>query len=166
MTYSISDIVSALSWPSRALGALAALLLVVAAPVQAATYDLRVENATVEIGGQTVTKMTINGGVLSEVPWWGLAAFSLGVIAALSVWMVRTPSRWIAVSLGLVIGGATGNAFDRFRHGAVTDFIDVHLSGFHWPTFNLADAAIALGVGLLLLESVLARNDRKNAPPR
>lgn len=108
----------------------------------------------------------VSFGVLSEVPWWGLAAFSLGVIAALSVWMVRTPSRWIAVSLGLVIGGATGNAFDRFRHGAVTDFIDVHLSGFHWPTFNLADAAIALGVGLLLLESVLARNDRKNAPPR
>lgn len=108
----------------------------------------------------------VSFGVLSEVPWWGLAAFSLGVIAALSVWMVRTPSRWIAVSLGLVIGGATGNAFDRFRHGAVTDFIDIHIFDFQWPTFNLADAAIALGVGLLLLESVLAQDDRKNAPAR
>lgn len=106
----------------------------------------------------------VSFGVLSEVPWWGLAAFSLGIIAALGVWMARTPSGWVAISLGLVVGGAAGNAFDRIRHGAVTDLIDIHIFDFHWPTFNLGDAAIVLGVGLLLLESVLAQDDRKSAP--
>lgn len=108
----------------------------------------------------------VSFGFLTDVPWWGLATFSLGVIVALGVWMAQTPSRWVAISLGLVIGGAAGNAFDRFRHSAVTDFIDIHIAGFHWPTFNLADAAIVLGVGLLLLESVLAQDDRKSAPSR
>ncbi len=55
------------------------------------------------------------------------------------------------VAASLVVGGAAGNLIDRLRFGAVTDFIDLHWGEAHWPTFNLADAAIVCGVGLLLL---------------
>jgi signal peptidase II len=56
--------------------------------------------------------------------------------------------------LMLVMGGATGNLYDRIRYGAVVDFIDVYLGPYHWPTFNVADSAITIGVGLLLLETL------------
>jgi signal peptidase II len=48
-------------------------------------------------------------------------------------------------------GGALGNIWDRWRHGAVTDFLDLHWAGWHWPTFNMADVAITCGVGMILL---------------
>ena len=56
-----------------------------------------------------------------------------------------------AAAAGLIAGGAIGNLVDRLRFGAVTDFIDLHWGAAHWPTFNLADAAIVCGVALLLL---------------
>ena len=52
---------------------------------------------------------------------------------------------------GLVIGGALGNLLDRMRHRAMTDFLDFHVSGWHWPAFNMADVAVVGGVALLLL---------------
>lgn len=55
-----------------------------------------------------------------------------------------------ALGLGLIIGGALGNVLDRVRIGAVVGFMDWHYAGWHWPTFNLADAAIMGGVALLL----------------
>jgi signal peptidase II len=61
------------------------------------------------------------------------------------------------VALGLVIGGAVGNVVDRIRWGAVADFLDFHLAGWHWPAFNVADSAIVVGVGLLLLEALFSR---------
>jgi signal peptidase II len=57
--------------------------------------------------------------------------------------------------LSLIAGGALGNALDRWRQGAVTDFIDLHWAGYHWPTFNGADIAISAGVSLILLASLL-----------
>jgi signal peptidase II len=57
----------------------------------------------------------------------------------------------------LIAGGATGNIVDRIRQGAVTDFLDFHASGWHWPTFNLADVAIVLGVTMLLAMSLGVR---------
>ncbi|MGO4673618.1 signal peptidase II [Bosea sp. 2YAB26] len=54
----------------------------------------------------------------------------------------------------LLAGGALGNALDRWRQGAVTDFIDLHYQGWHWPTFNGADIAISAGVGLMLLAAL------------
>ena len=53
------------------------------------------------------------------------------------------------MAFGAIAGGAVGNAFDRLRHGGVTDFLDFHAGGWHWPTFNLADVAICMGAGLL-----------------
>ena len=52
---------------------------------------------------------------------------------------------------GPVIGGAIGNVIDRFRFGAVVDFLDFHIAGYHWPAFNVAVSAISVGVVLLLL---------------
>ncbi len=60
----------------------------------------------------------------------------------------------LAAGLGLVVGGALGNVVDRIRFGAVVDFLDLHWAGWHWPAFNVADAAITLGVALLLLDAL------------
>ena len=57
----------------------------------------------------------------------------------------------MAAAVGLIAGGALGNVVDRLRHGAVTDFLDFHAAGYHWPAFNLADTAIFVGVALLLV---------------
>lgn len=74
------------------------------------------------------------------------SAISIGLLA----WLVRAQGRTQAAALGLIIGGALGNLADRLRHGAVTDFLDFHAQGYHWPAFNLADCGIVLGVALLL----------------
>lgn len=57
-----------------------------------------------------------------------------------------------ALGLGLILGGAVGNLIDRVRLGVVVDFLDFHISGYHWPAFNVADAAISVGVALMLLD--------------
>ncbi len=85
---------------------------------------------------------------------WGLVVFSLGVAVLLSVW-ARSQTRLLpALGLGLVIGGAIGNAIDRARFGAVVDFIDVQRLGFFPWIFNIADSGITIGVILLLLDSL------------
>ena len=56
-----------------------------------------------------------------------------------------------------VIAGAVGNLIDRVRFGAVVDFLDFHLAGYHWPAFNVADSAIVIGAGLLLLDGLVPR---------
>lgn len=94
---------------------------------------------------------------------WLLVAVGLTVTAFLARWLWRTTSRLEAVALGMIIGGALGNVADRVRQGAVTDFIDAHLAGWHWPTFNMADVAIVCGVILLLFAS---RRDEPASKPR
>ncbi|KPH78390.1 hypothetical protein AE618_21375 [Bosea vaviloviae] len=87
--------------------------------------------------------------------WPGLlAAFKVAVALGLMVWAVRSPIRAERIGLALVAGGALGNAKDRWSQGAVTDFIDLHWGGWHWPTFNGADIAISAGVGLMLLAAL------------
>ena len=99
----------------------------------------------------------VSFSMFSDVPWWGLTAFALAVIAGFGVWMWRE-TRLLAVNgLGLIIGGALGNVVDRFRHGAVVDFLDFHVWAYHWPAFNLADTTIAIGVALLLWDAVRER---------
>ncbi len=89
---------------------------------------------------------------------WGLVAFSVVVAVLLAGW-ARNQGRLMAgVGLGLIIGGAVGNAIDRARFGAVVDFIDVQRLGFFPWIFNIADAGIAVGVIVLLLDSL--RKDR------
>lgn len=93
------------------------------------------------------------------VPWWALTLVALVIVGWLAAWLWRTESRVLAVALGLVIGGALGNVVDRWWHGAVTDFIDLHAGGWHWPAFNLADVAIVSGIAVLLIHSVIGSDD-------
>ena len=88
-----------------------------------------------------------------------LSAMSVAISIGLGVWLYRTNSRFLGVALGLVIGGAIGNVIDRLRFGAVADFLDFHVAGFHWPAFNVADSGIVIGVALILLDGFV------NKPP-
>ena len=86
---------------------------------------------------------------------------ALGVAVSVGIlwWMRRNPrgQTLFALSLALILGGALGNVIDRLRFGHVVDFLDFHAFGWHWPAFNVADSAITLGAGLLILESFVHR---------
>lgn len=107
-------------------------------------------------------------GLFSLVPWWALTVAGLVIVAALAFWLRQARDHVTATGFGLVIGGALGNLLDRVRHKAVTDFLDFHLAGYHWPAFNMADVAVVGGVGLLLLDSVrgAGRRDALSAPTK
>lgn len=98
---------------------------------------------------------------------WALSAFAVLASLALYVWLVRgDTTRLVAWSLGLIIGGAVGNAIDRLWLGGVADFFSAHAFGFYWYVFNIADVAIVAGVAGLLYDSVLDRVSRKDAAMR
>lgn len=82
---------------------------------------------------------------------WLFMGFGLIASAVMIALLARPQRMLIVVVLGLVLGGALGNVVDRVIWGHVTDFIDVHLGGYHWPAFNIADSALTIGVGLMLL---------------
>ncbi len=82
-----------------------------------------------------------------------LLAVTLAAVVALSVWLWRARTTLTTVALGLLIGGALGNAYDRYAYGAVADFIHFHAGRFSWYVFNGADVAITAGVVLLIWES-------------
>lgn len=92
---------------------------------------------------------------------WGLALFSIAVAAGMGWWALKAPRLLFAVALGFIIGGALGNVIDRILVGAVIDFLDFSGLGFPW-IFNLADSAISVGVGLLILDSFLS--ERASGP--
>ncbi len=92
------------------------------------------------------------GGLGSSGPIM-LSALALAIVAFLVVWLWRTHEVREASGLSLIIGGAVGNVIDRLRNGAVTDFLDIYVGQYHWPAFNLADVAISLGVGLIVINS-------------
>jgi signal peptidase II len=89
---------------------------------------------------------------------WALLALKAVAVALLWIWLARAGSRLTALALGLIIGGAIGNAVDRLARGAVIDFVLFHITtaswNFSWYVFNLADAAIVAGVVGLLYESL------------
>lgn len=86
---------------------------------------------------------------------WGMVAFSLAVAVILIRWVRGGQVRLLAaIGLGMLIGGAIGNAIDRARFGAVIDFIDVQRLGFFPWIFNIADSGITVGVILLLLDTL------------
>ena len=96
----------------------------------------------------------------SEFGRWALTAVSIVAAVGLLVWMRRAESRLLAASLGLIIGGAVGNAIDRIAYGAVFDFVHFHVGGFSWYVFNVADAAIVAGVIGLLYDSLVLEKGR------
>ena len=101
----------------------------------------------------------VSFGLLGDA---GLAPYLMAgiaglVVIGLVVWLARVAQRLLAGSIGLIIGGALGNIVDRLRLGAVADFVDLHAGGYHWPAFNVADAAITVGVAVMLIDSLLNR---------
>lgn len=115
---------------------------------------------TVPVAGPFSLTMVMNRGVSfgllradENLARWGLVGFSLAVAAALSWWARKADRPIMSLALGLIIGGAIGNAVDRIRFGAVVDFLDFSQIMFPW-VFNVADSAITIGVALLLLDSM------------
>ena len=92
---------------------------------------------------------------------WVLFGLSGILVAALTVWLMRVHTRYMVVALGLVIGGAIGNMVDRVRYGAVADFLDFHMFGWHWPAFNVADSFIFIGVAMLCLDTLVCGSQQK-----
>ena len=87
-----------------------------------------------------------------------LAAIAAVIVVALGVWMRRAESRLVVIALGAIAGGAVGNVVDRIRFGAVVDFIHLHVAGWSWYVFNVADAAIVCGVAALVLDGLRPRS--------
>lgn len=96
------------------------------------------------------------------LPPWILSAVAIIVCIALFMWLRRTIRPLTGWGIGLVMGGAIGNVIDRARWGAVFDFADFFVGQWHWPAFNVADSAIVVGVGLMLIDSLLG--ERQAAP--
>jgi len=90
---------------------------------------------------------------------WVLVGFAAVLLIAVLVALVRLGDSFTltTVALALVLGGALGNVHDRILYGSVVDFIEVHIFGYHWPDFNVADSSIVTGACLLLLDSLLPR---------
>ncbi|CAK0770431.1 Lipoprotein signal peptidase [Azospirillaceae bacterium] len=86
---------------------------------------------------------------------WTLAGLAVGLSVLLFVWLSQAERLLPAIGLGLVIGGALGNAIDRLRFGAVTDFLDFHLADVHFWAFNVADSGISIGVALIVIDSLV-----------
>jgi signal peptidase II len=96
---------------------------------------------------------------------WVLFGFKVVAVLLLYFWLARAKDRFTALSLGLIVGGAIGNAIDRLAYGWVADFVFFHISTanwhFNWYVFNLADVAIVAGVIGLLYESLAAGHAAK-----
>lgn len=93
-----------------------------------------------------------------------LIAIKLGAAVLLTFWLKKAANRGEAAGIGLIIGGAIGNAIDRILHGAVFDFVHFHVGDFSWYVFNVADAAIVIGVGLMLLAGFLPSPHAEKKP--
>jgi signal peptidase II len=95
----------------------------------------------------------------SHLAQFALMAVKAVAVIVLAIWMARSRTLMATIALGLIIGGAIGNAIDRFAYGAVVDFALFHLqiggNTFNWYVFNLADVAIVAGVAALLYDSLL-----------
>ena len=100
-----------------------------------------------------------------QIGRWLLVVFAIGVVVGLGWWIRNAERRWAAVAIGLIMGGAIGNnLIDRVRLGMVADFLDFSGLGFKW-VFNVADAAINIGIALLLLDIFLSTRQPAAPPP-
>lgn len=94
-----------------------------------------------------------HGDVRGTLVLAGLGLFALTFVLYY-FWTTPLRERPLLLALSLIIGGAIGNLIDRVASGGVTDFIDFHFQGYHWHTFNIADSAITIGIGLMILSSL------------
>jgi signal peptidase II len=112
-------------------------------------FDLtRTSNYGVSMGMLTAQTMEMR---------WALVALTAGIALAVFIWIFREQKYLEILPLGMVLGGALGNIRDRYRFGHVVDFADFHIGTWHFYIFNLADAAITIGVVIILARSFLIR---------
>ena len=93
----------------------------------------------------------LGGGELGA---WPFVALAVAISVGLAVWLARLRQPLMVLAVGLILGGALGNVIDRLVYGAVVDFIDLHAGDWHWPAFNVADAAITVGVAVLAADAL------------
>lgn len=102
------------------------------------------------------------GGIGHDYLPYILGTFSFVAAFGLSFWLGKeSGTRWFKVGLGLIIGGAIGNGIDRFQYGAVVDFLDFYYLDWHYPTFNVADIAIFMGVICVLIDAWIEQKQEK-----
>lgn len=95
-------------------------------------------------------------GVGENYPW--LITVATGALIAFLFWfLAKRATQNEKLPLAFIIGGALGNLIDRIRFGAVVDFIDWHVGGWHWPAFNIADMFIVIGVGLYIISLIFRK---------
>ncbi len=99
-------------------------------------------------------------GGLGSILFVVVSLVAIGAIIFLFL-RVKENEKTLGLSFSLILSGAAGNLIDRLRYGEVVDFLDFHLSTYHWPAFNVADSAICIGIGLMALE--LLKGDRKKS---
>jgi signal peptidase II len=97
-----------------------------------------------------------NAAVWRHWIFLGAAVLAMGVLLFL---FHQTPKNlpWLAGALALIFGGAVGNLIDRIRFGEVVDFLDIYFGSYHYPTFNVADSAVSVGIGIFILHIVLKK---------
>lgn len=148
-------------------GLLTALAIIVSDQITKAMILQKIETGHIAIAPFFNLVLTWNRGISFGIFNDGaagpfvLVALSLIIAAGFAVWLWRTDYKWLAVALGAVIGGALGNVIDRFRFGAVVDFLDFHAFGWHWPAFNIADSAICVGIAFAVLDGLFFEPKRK-----
>jgi len=98
--------------------------------------------------------------------WQTLFFATIAVVASIviSCLMIRNQDKNVfCLGLALILGGALGNLYDRLVYGHVVDFLDFHAAGWHWPAFNVADSAITVGAGILIVESFFQKHSNEKA---
>ncbi len=120
---------------------------------------LQIDSRTIEVlpffNLVVVRNYGVSFGMFNDLSYGSLilSIVALSIVCVLCIWLYRVTQMYMAVALGLIIGGAIGNITDRIRVGAVADFLDFHAFGYHWPAFNVADIAVFIGVFIMILDS-------------
>jgi signal peptidase II len=100
----------------------------------------------------------------NESGWqrWFFTVIAVGVSIALTIWLMtlKSAEKWISIALVLIIGGALGNLYDRLAYGHVVDFLHFHWGPHYFPAFNIADTAITIGAGMLIIDSLFLSKDK------
>lgn len=139
----------------------------------------RPDQSVTLIAGLLKFNLSTNPGIVFGIraPGWAILAATAAAVAAVVMLFATSPQKRFGLhaALAMILAGAMGNAYDRLlarvtfpgdtavRVGQVRDFIDVHIHGYHWPTFNVADILLVVGVAVVLLESIrdMLRHRRK-----
>jgi len=100
-------------------------------------------------------------GILAGLPEFWRSAFFVAVtviaVVVIIALILKSHERLLVIAFSLIAGGAVGNVIDRIRYGEVVDFVQWYVKSYYWPSFNVADSAISIGVGLLIVEMLLSK---------